>query len=141
VSGAGARVDRDALTVAMAIVPGFLSRNKHHAVYADADVRRARARAWAIRGAVRQLAHPTVSDVVFERTQDGAQLSYRVEGVRLARRMELGRVEAACLAYLAVRTGVRCIHASEHDRAEVEAAVRRLEGGAFAAAIADPSLP
>ena len=127
------RADRDALTVAMAVVPGLLSRNKHFGLYADADVRRARARAEGLRGVVRQLSHAGagVTELVFERGQARVELRYRIPGVRLERRLDLSRAEAACLAYLGARAGVPGLHASEHDRAEIDAALRRLAGDAY----------
>jgi hypothetical protein len=132
-------IDREALTVAMAVVPGFYSRNKHHAFYADLDVRRARARAWAIRGAARQLAGASgaVSEVVFDRGDAACRLAYRVEGVRLLRQMALTRVEGACLAYLAARAGASVVACSADDRALVDASLRRLSDGGWADELAD----
>ena len=49
-------LDREALVVAMALVPGMYARNKLFTLHREPEVRRARARAAMIRGVVRQLA-------------------------------------------------------------------------------------
>jgi hypothetical protein len=123
-------VDEGALTVAMAVAPGVYARNRMFAFHKDPAVRRARARAATIRGLVRQLqgAHGAPCELVLAR---GARcvLKYRIDRLRLERKVELTEIEAACFAYLAARAGVRDVHATAEDRAMVDAALRRLATG------------
>jgi hypothetical protein len=127
-------VDREALTVAMAVVPGLYSRNRLFAFYSDPEVRRAKARAAMIRGVVRQLAgsHGEADGVQVARHGDACVVRYRIARVRLDRRVELTEIETACLVYLASRAGVRNMHPGPEDRAHIEAALKRLAGDARA---------
>jgi hypothetical protein len=127
------RVDRDALTVAMALVPMAYSRNRLFTLFTDPEVRRAKRRAAVLRGAVRQLAgqHGATCDVALERAGafGHARLRYKIASVRFERHLELTELEAACLVYLGARAGVSGMHASELDRALLHGALRRLSGG------------
>jgi hypothetical protein len=120
--------DREALVVAMALVPGMYARNKLFALHREPEVRRARARAAMIRGVVRQLAgeRGAAEGVAFVRHGDVTVLKYRVPQVRFERRVELTEIERACLVFLAARAGVREVHVTHEERAHVEAALRRL---------------
>jgi hypothetical protein len=124
------QVDRDALMVAMAVVPGLYSRNRMFAMYGDPEVKRAKARASVIRGVVRQLTgfHGEPGDIALARNGDARTLRYRIPRVKLDRRLELSEIEAACLVYLAGRAGVRGMHPSAEDRAHIDSALRRLAG-------------
>ena len=123
----------EALTVAMAVVPGLYSRNRFFTLFADPEVRRARARAVRLRGIVRQLggAQGKVCGVVLSRGEGerDCEIRYRVESVRLARRVALTPLEASCLAYLASRVGISGLDASPDDRARVDEALRKLAIG------------
>jgi hypothetical protein len=123
-----AAVDREALAIAMAVVPGLCSRNKHFALYGDPDVRRARARASLLRGVVRQLsgAHGKVDHVALARGAHGCELRFSIHAMHLERRVALSDLEAACVAYLASRSGIPHVHATDDDRAKVEAALKRM---------------
>ena len=125
------RIDRDALTIAMAVVPGIYSRNKYFAFYSDPEVRRARARASLLRGIVRQLAgsQGEAKRIALVRGESGAQLSFAIAQVRLERKVTLSDLEASCVAYLASRAGVKELVASEEDRAKIDRALRRLATG------------
>lgn len=125
------RVDREALAIAMAVVPGLYSRNKYFSMYADPEVRRARARASVLRGVVRQLAgaQGEVAALAFARSERGCELKYAIASVRLERRVVLSELEAACVAYLATRAGVAHVRATDDDRARIEGALRRLAIG------------
>jgi hypothetical protein len=125
------KADREALTVAMAVVPGLYSRNKNFAMYGDADVRKARARAALLRGIVRQLsgAHGDVTSLHMARGEERCELSYAIESIKLDRKVSLTTLEASCLAYLATRAGIAGVAASEHDRAHVDGALKRLAIG------------
>jgi hypothetical protein len=122
------RPDIEALTVAMALAPGVYSRNRHHDLYTDPGVRRARARAAVLRGLVRQLggAEGPLEGMALDRTSSGAELRYRLTRVGLERRSRLTRIEAACVAYLAERKGIASFDLPPGDRAELFAALRRL---------------
>lgn len=123
-------VDREAMTVAMTIVPGVYSRNKMFAMFKDARVKAARRRSATLRGVARQLVSSEIANVEVSRGEDGAcVLSYRVRAVRLARRVELSEVELACVAYVARRGGSRALEATERERTLIDAALARLASG------------
>ena len=124
-------IDRESLTIAMAVVPGLYSRNKFFGFYRDPEVRRARARAALIRGIVRQLAgaQGSAEGVVLSRGEGASELRYAIPSVRLERRVQLGDLEASCVAYLAARAGVASLHVTDDDRAKVDGALRRLAIG------------
>ncbi len=131
VTDRGVRVERDSLTVAMAIVPGVLPRNRHFALHRDPDVRHARTRAALVRGLVRQLsgAYGPVEGVTVSSEGDARLVSFAIAPIRLQRRVVLTRLEAACVAWLASRGGVNVFPATDDDRALVEGALRRLGRG------------
>jgi hypothetical protein len=120
--------DREALTVAMAIVPGLYSRNRLFTLFREPEVKRAKARAAMIRGVVRQLAgaHGVAESVVLARHGDVVLLRYRVPTMRLERRVEMTETERACLVFLAARAGIPHVHATPEDRAHVDAVLKRL---------------
>jgi hypothetical protein len=126
-----ATVDRDALVVGMTLVPGLCSRNKSFALFEDPEVRRARRRSSLLRGLVRQLAgaHGRIDELHVAHGGDVVELRYRVPGLRVARRSTLTPLELGCVRYLASRAGVPGLHASDEDRAAIDAALRRLAGG------------
>jgi hypothetical protein len=125
-----AKIDREALVVAMAVVPGVYSRNKMFKFFEDTRVRSARRRAAALRGAARHLASGAVCDVAVSDSEcRGVVLSYRLGAVRLVRRLELSAVEYASVAYLARRGGSRALEATEKERALIDATLGRLAAG------------
>ncbi|HEY8042331.1 MAG TPA: hypothetical protein VIF15_21155 [Polyangiaceae bacterium] len=126
-----AAVERDALVVGMTLVPGLYSRNRAFALFEDPEVRRARWRSGVLRGIVRQLvgAHGRVEDLTVVRGVDAFELRYRVPGLRIDRRASLSELELACVRYLAGRAGVPDLHASDEDRAWIDAALKRLTAG------------
>jgi len=135
-------VDREALVVAMTLVPRLVSRNRSFAFFEDAEVRRARARASLLRGIVRQLAgaHGRVEALDVALGPSACEMRYRVPAVRMERRALLSNVEYGCVAYLAGRAGVAGIHADEADRARIEAALHRLATGLKLSDIDQPVL-
>ena len=124
-------VDGDALVVAMTLVPGLVSRNRSFALFEHTEVRRARSRAALLRGIVRQLAGGLgrVERLDVAAGQGACEMRYRVPSVRVERRALLTRLEYGCVAYLAGRAGVAGLQASDEDRAQIEAALRRLTNG------------
>ncbi|MGO8993339.1 MAG: hypothetical protein ACLQVI_08410 [Polyangiaceae bacterium] len=121
-------LDREALVVAMALVPGMYARNKLFALHREPEVRRARARAAMIRGVVRQLAgeRGEPDEIALVRHGEVTLLRYRVPQVRFERRLELSEIERACLLFLAARAGVRGLHVTQEERAHIDAALKRL---------------
>jgi hypothetical protein len=125
-------MDREALTVAMAVAPGVYARNRMFAFFKDPQVRHAKQRAAVLRGVIRQLTglHGEVDEVVLSRGAHGpAVLKYRISSVHLVRSMELSEIEAACVAYLAARAGVPGMHATLEDRALIDGTLRKLAAG------------
>jgi hypothetical protein len=124
-------LERDALVVGMMLVPGFLSRNRSFALFEDPEVRRARRRSAVLRGLVGQLAgaHGQVEGVAIAHAGSACELRYRVPAMRIDRRASLTELELACVRYLAGKAGVPGLHASDDDRARVDAALERLAAG------------
>jgi hypothetical protein len=121
----------EALTVGMALVPGLLSRNKSFMLFEDPEVRRARLRAALVRGIVRQLsgAQGAMESLCIAHGADGYELSYCLPGVKMRRRASLSDLELACVRHLAGKARIAGLHATEQDRAAIEAALRRLAAG------------
>jgi|ERR1700722_2120936 hypothetical protein len=121
-------LDAEALTVAMAMVPGVYARNRHFGLYADARMRQARARASLLRGLARQLAgaEGPLDALAIERASVYVQLRYRIAHLRMERTAELTPVEAACVFHLATRAGVPGFALTGEDRMRLFAALRRL---------------
>jgi hypothetical protein len=121
-------LDAEALTVAMTVAPGVYARNRHFALYADARMRHARARASLLRGLARQLAgaEGPLDALAIDRASHKIQVRYRVSRLRLERTAELTPVEAACVFHLASRAGVPGFAVSGEDRMRLLAALRRL---------------
>jgi hypothetical protein len=125
-------VERDALVIGLTLVPGLLSRNRFFALFEDPEVRRARRRAGMLLGIVRQLAgtHGHVEGVAIAPGAVGAwELRYRVPSMRVDRRTALTELELACVRYLAGRAGVPGFHATDDDRAAIDAALKWLAAG------------
>jgi hypothetical protein len=124
-------VDREALVVGMALVPGFVSRNRSFRLFEDPDVRRARRRAVLLRGIVRQLtgAHGTVEGVAVVHGAESFELRYTLPALRVHRHATLTELELACVRYLAARACAPAMHATAEDRVAIEAALRRLSAG------------
>ncbi len=123
-------IDRDALLVAMTVVPGLYSRNRMFALYNEPHVKDAKARAAILRGVVRHLVGTAgEAQIELARAESGSILRYRIERMRMERRIELSELEAACVAYLSGRGGCLALHATERDRALIEAALKRLALG------------
>jgi len=121
-------LDAEALTVAMAMVPGVYARNRHFPLYADARMRYARTRASLLRGLARHLAgaEGPLEAVAIERASLNVQVKYRVSRLRLERTAELTPVEAACVFHLASRAGASGFAVTGEDRMRLFAALRRL---------------
>jgi hypothetical protein len=132
-------VDRDALIVAMCLVPGMYARNRFFAFHREPEVRRAKARAATIRGVVRQLAgeRGEVEGFAMARHGETTLVRFRLPQASFERRLELSDVERACLLFLATRAGVNGVHMTHEESAHIDAALKRL--GAEPEARARPS--
>jgi hypothetical protein len=95
---------REAMAVAMALVPGLMPRNKLFAFYKDADAKSARRRAAMLRSVANQLTSGA-EDVSLAPRKDGVLLAYRIAHLHASRRALLSAAEAACVAYLVEKSG------------------------------------
>ncbi len=138
-----AQADRESLIVGMTLVPGLVSRNRFFALFEDPEVRHARLRSALLRGIVRQLAGAQghVEGLAIAQGADDSELRYRVPGVRVERRACLTRAELGCVRYLAGRAGVAGLHATDDDRARIDAALRRLAAGLRLAEVETGHIP
>ncbi|AKV00903.1 hypothetical protein AKJ09_07566 [Labilithrix luteola] len=120
------------MTVAMAIAPGVYARNRMFEFFNKAGVSRAKSRAATLRGIVRHLGRARAVTVAIDDavagTPAGAEfvLRYQIPAIRLARVVELSRLELATLRLLAARAGASCLPPDEADRALVDAALAQL---------------
>lgn len=133
------RPDRDALTVAMTVVPGLYSRNKMFGFFTDPEVRAAKGRAATLRGVVRQLAAsfgpPPSVELDRSATSEACVLSYRIDGLHLVRTLHLSALEAACVTYLVSRAGSSVLRPTEHERVLLDNALARLSHGLHLAGV------
>jgi hypothetical protein len=122
----------EALTVAMALAPGVYARNRMFALFADAGVQRAKARAATLRGIVKHLGRACALTLEREGPVRDATgeidfvLRYQIPAMRLSRVAELTRVELATLRVLGARAGAACLPPDGDDRALVDATLARL---------------
>ena len=117
---------REAMAVAMALVPGLMPRNKLFAFYKDSDAKSARRRAAMLRSVATQLASGA-EEVSLAPRKDGVMLAYRMAHIHASRRALLSSAEAACVAYLVEKSG-GVWPAGKIDRALLEAALATLGG-------------
>ena len=118
--------EADALVVVMLLVPNLLSRNRCFSLFENPELSRARCRAAALRGIVRQLtgAHGKVESLRVMRGEE-CELSYAVPTMKLFRRASLTALELACVRYLAERTGSSEVQVTPEDRMAIDAALGR----------------
>ena len=115
---------KEAITVALALVPGLLPRNRLFAFYTNSEAKSARRRASALRGLVTQLLDGA-EDVRLQPRGDSFVLAFRVASVHASRRALLSRAEAACVAHLVERAGGSI--AGAPDRSALENALANLD--------------
>lgn len=119
----------DALTAAMAMVPGLYSRNRMFQLFTDPMVRRARSRARLIRGLVRFLGRAD-AEVEMHHHDGRVRVSYRIERLRLSRTVQIGEFELALLRVLLARgPHPAIVEEQPNDRARVDAALALLPKG------------
>ena len=117
---------REAMAVAMALVPGLMPRNKLFAFYKDSDAKSARRRAAMLRSVANQLSSGA-DQVSLAPRKDGVVLAYRMVHLHASRRALLSSAEAACVAYLVEKSG-GIWPAGNIDRSVLEAALAPLGG-------------
>ena len=116
----------EALTAAMAIVPGLYTRNRMFELFTDPVVRRARGRARMVRGLLRFIGR---ADAVVElaRHDDRVRLGYRIPRLRLSRTIQIGEFELALLRVLLAKGPHPAELAEEAtDRPRIDAALALL---------------
>jgi hypothetical protein len=115
-----------ALTAAMAMVPGLYSRNRMFALFADPAVRRARARARTVRGLLRFAGRADIELAIAE--HDGrVRVAYHLPRLRLSRTVQLGDFELALLRVLAAKGAHPAVLGERPgDRARIDAALALL---------------
>jgi len=125
------RTEGEALVVGMTLVPGLLSRNRSFDLFENPEVRRARRRATLLRGIVRQIAgaQGEIRSLRVARVAARVELSYSLPAMKMRRQALLNDLELACVRYLAERAAVAGLHATEEDRAAIDAALIRLSAG------------
>jgi hypothetical protein len=90
----------DALTVAMAMVPGLYSRNRMFSRFTDPVVRRARARARMVRGLVRFVSREDAEVEVTVTEGQRMRVYYRIARLHLERTVQITELELALLRVL-----------------------------------------
>jgi predicted small lipoprotein YifL len=121
-------IDREALLAALVLAPATYSRNRFFDLYKNADVRRVRRRASALRSLLRQLARG-VDETRLVETERGAELSFVVPALGLRRTANLESLELAVLRFALASAGVRRdgpLALPPADRARVESTLSRL---------------
>lgn len=124
-------IDREALLVALVLVPSTYSRNRFFHLYADPEVRRVRHRASQIRSIVRHLTRDRdderAREVVLDERVDGGELTYVVPKLGLKRTSYLDASEIALVRYATTRALAdrSPLVLQAEDRARIEAALAR----------------
>jgi hypothetical protein len=117
----------EALSCAMAIVPTAYSRNKMFAFYKQPEVRRAKARARAMRSLGREIAGRLgrATDIELTQTDTGWVLRFRIPSVGMGRTADLSQAELACVVHLVGAFGGEAKWAPPH-REILEGTLARL---------------
>jgi hypothetical protein len=124
----------DGLLCALVLAPDTFARNRFFRMYEDPVLRRARRRAYHVRGILRQLLGQGKEKALligrFELDDERVLLRYRVENVKLVRTTALSALESAVLSFALHRAGQGDL--DPEDRARVERALQSLGSDAFA---------
>ena len=120
-------VSPEGLLCALVLAPDTFARNRFFGLYEDPVMRRARRRAYHVRGILRQLLGQGKDKALllgrFELDDDRVLLRYRLDNVKLVRTTALSALESAVLSFALHRAGQGELE--QEDRARVE---RALEG-------------
>jgi hypothetical protein len=118
----------DGLLCALVLAPDTFARNRFFRMYEDPVLRRARRRAYHVRGILRQLLGQGKEKALligrFELDDERVLLRYRVENVKLVRTTALSALESAVLSFALHRAGQGDL--DPEDRARVERALESL---------------
>lgn len=115
---------KEAITIALALVPNLLPRNRLFAFYTNSEAKSARRRASALRGVVTQLL-AGAEEIRLQPRGESFVLAYRMAGLHASRRALLSCAEAACIAHLVERAGGSI--AGAPDRSVLESALANLD--------------
>jgi hypothetical protein len=120
-------VSPEGLLCALVLAPDTFARNRFFGLYEDPVMRRARRRAYHVRGILRQLLGQGKDKALligrFELDDDRVLLRYRIDNVKLVRTTALSALESAVLSFALHRAGQGDLE--QEDRSRVE---RALEG-------------
>jgi hypothetical protein len=126
--GGSHTVNPDGLLCALVLAPDTFARNRFFRLYEDPVLRRARRRAYHVRGILRQLLGQGKEKALligrFELDDDRVLLRYRIENVKLVRTTALSVLESAVLSFALHRAGQGEL--DPEDRARVERALESL---------------
>ena len=119
--------------MALVLVPSFVSRNKHYALFTDPVVRSARSRARLVRSLLVHLSGSEgevgALDVLAE--AGGFRITFTVPALGLSRSVWLTSIERAVLGYAGRRAGYKSVPSEPGDLARVQDALSRLTSAVF----------
>jgi hypothetical protein len=116
--------DAEALLAALVLDPATYSRNRFYELFRDADLRRVRRRAAAVRSVVALLAREASASL--EAVEDGAILRFEVKQLGLKRTVRLDPLEISLARYGAALAKGRVLGSGDPDRERVERVLGRL---------------
>jgi hypothetical protein len=126
--GGSQLVSPEGLLCALVLAPDTFARNRFFGLYEDPVMRRARRRAYHVRGILRQLLGQGKDKALligrFELDDDRVLLRYRLDNVKLVRTTALSALESAVLSFALHRAGQGELE--QEDRARVEHALESL---------------
>ena len=121
-------VSPEGLLCALVLAPDTFARNRFFRLYEDPVLRRARRRAYHVRGILRQLLGQGKEKALligrFELDDDRVLLRYRLENLKMVRTTALSALESAVLSFALHRAGQGELE--PEDRGRVERALESL---------------
>jgi hypothetical protein len=126
-------VSPEGLLCALVLAPDTFARNRFFGMYEDPVLRRARRRAYHVRGILRQLLGQGKEKALligrFELDDDRVLLRYRLENLKMVRTTALSALESAVLSFALHRAGQGELE--PEDRGRVERALESLGSDAL----------
>jgi hypothetical protein len=127
-SGSAHMVSPEGLLCALVLAPDTFARNRFFKMYEDPVLRRARRRAYHVRGILRQLLGQGKEKALLigrlELDDDRVLLRYRIDNLKLERTTALSALESAVLSFALHRAGQGDLE--QEDRQRVERALESL---------------